>query len=761
VRIETSHLRLEIHGLVQGVGFRPFVFRMAQAHDVKGWVQNTGEGVVIEAMGDTESLHHFIRGLRNEKPGGARIDSLDIKPAEEQPRQDFVILESRASAVSTDLPLDVAICEECRRELHTVGNRRFQYPFITCAVCGPRFTILHALPFDRHNTSMAKFRPCSQCAAEYSDPGNRRFHAQTISCPECGPTIALVGAGDRGTGFQQDAIRQAVSLLREGRVLALKGIGGYHLAVDATNEAAIQGLRLRKKRADKPFAVMFAELTRLHDFARLTEAECAALLSPVSPIVLVKPHPLRRLAPSVGQGAPLLGAMLPHSPLHLLLCEAFDAPLVMTSANHSGGPVIMDDESALNLLGPLVDAVLTHDREILHHADDSVLRLCDRESMVLRLGRGLAPCVIPCAGPSGILALGGHQKNSFALSNQNKLFISQDMGRLHDYQNLKRFESEIRFWFDLLKPQLSCVLHDQHPDYGSTRMAPRMQQRTRAIQHHEAHVLACMLGQDADSGLALAWDGWGLGTDGTMWGGEFYDVNLRREGSGFRRIGSLLPFRIAGGDRAAREPWRCALGVAHSVFGENAYESLEYFGAGACLREKGAADIVLPLLDGGLASMHCSSVGRIFDAVASILGITQVCTFEGQAAMLLEGLVDEAHAFDPYPVTVHWKEGFARVDWRPGIKALLFDVKQGLSHPLIAARFHQMWVQAVLLMVEQTGHETVFLSGGVFQNVYLQRCLRQQLEQYQITVHSPKGLPLHDGNLAAGQVQWALVQGIL
>jgi hydrogenase maturation protein HypF len=760
VQSEQAQLRFEIQGLVQGVGFRPFVFRKAQALDVKGWVQNTGEGVVIEASGDKDRLHQFMRDLRSEKPVGARIDSLHIKPGEGPHRKDFVILESLVSAVTTDFPLDVAICDECRLEMATAGNRRFQYPFITCAACGPRFTIVRALPFDRHNTSMKKFRLCSQCTEEYSDPGNRRFHAQTISCPECGPRLALVGKGGDVMGLGQDAIRQAVSLLKAGQVLALKGIGGYHIAVDALNEAAIQCLRLRKRRPDKPFAVMFEDLTRLREFAQPTEAECATLLSPVSSIVLVKQHAERRLARAVGQGAPGLGAMLAHSPLHVLVCEAFESPLVMTSANNSGAPVIIDDESALKQLGSLVDAVLTHDREILHHADDSVVRLCDQDHIILRLGRGLAPYVIPCRGPSGILALGGHQKNSFALTNQNRMFVSQEMGRLDDYQNIQRYESEMKSWFELMNLKPVCALHDQHPDYGSTRLAPGLHRRAHGIQHHEAHVLASVIDQETmGPGLALGWDGWGLGTDGALWGGEFYEVKQRGEGLELQRIGSLLPFPIAGGDRAAREPWRCALGVAHAVFGETAYENLEHYGAAGCLREKGA-EIIGALLGQGLASLQCSSVGRIFDAVASFLGIKQVCTFEGQAAILLEGQVDEALSFDPYPVAVQRKEGLHIVDWRPGIAALLFDVKHGLSQAYIAAKFHQMWVQAVLMIVEQTGHERVFLSGGVFQNVYLQACLRKQLQQRNVSVHSPKGLPLHDGNLAAGQVHWALLQGI-
>lgn len=649
-------LRLEIHGLVQGVGFRPFVYRMAQAHDVKGWVQNTGDGLVIEATGDADRLHQFIARLTSEKPHGARIDSLDVLEGEGAQREDFVILESRVTRVSTDFPLDVAICEECRRELSSPGNRRFQYPFITCTYCGPRFTILRALPFDRQNTSMAKFALCSECAEEYSDPENRRFHAQTISCPDCGPQLKLLMVDGGVRGWNQDALRQAASLLREGGVLALKGIGGYHIAVDATNERAIQNLRQRKRRPEKPLAVMFADLQRLHDFAQPTEAECQCLLSPASPIVLLKQHPQRRLAPGVGQGAPLLGAMLSHSPLHLLLCEACEFPLVMTSGNTSGGPVIIQDDDAFRKLGPLVDAVLTHDRDILHHADDSVVRVWDRQRTVLRLGRGLAPYVIPCAAPSGILALGGHQKNSFALTNQNKLFISQDMGTLDAYQNLQRLDAEIRSWFDLMKLQPACALHDQHPDYGSTRLATRIHRKAPGIPHHEAHVMAFYMEQQSmEAGLALAWDGWGLGAEGELWGGEFYDVKPREGKAWLRRMGSLLPFILAGADRAAREPWRCALGVAHALFGERADRKLEHYGAAACLRQKGA-DIVLSLLQKGQSSAQCSSVGRIFDAVASLLNIKQVCTFEAQAPMLLEGQVEEGHVFDPYPLIIQRRD---------------------------------------------------------------------------------------------------------
>lgn len=762
VLTERTHLRLEIHGLVQGVGFRPFVFRMAQACGVKGWVQNTGEGVVIEASGHPDQIHQFIQGLSQQKPEGTRIEDVEVKPGQEANRQDFVILESRATDVTTYFPLDVAICAECRRELFSAANRRFQYPFITCARCGPRFTIVRALPFDRQNTSMSKFKLCPQCAQEYSDPTNRRFHAQTISCPQCGPQLSLIRADNAPRARHQDAIMQAAALLIEGGAVAVKGIGGYHIAVDALNEAAVQRLRQKKQRPDKPFAVMFPDLARLREFAQPTDAECQALLGPVAPIVLVKPYPHKSLAPSVSGGAPLLGAMLPQSPLHLLLIDACDRPLVMTSGNPAKGPVIIHDGRALEQLLPLVDALLIHDRDILHHADDSVVRCKDRKATVLRLGRGLAPCVIPCAGPSGILALGGHQKNSFALTNQNKLFVSQDMGNLDDYQNLQRLEAEIHSWLDLMKLHPVLVLHDQHPDYGSSRLAPRLHQRTFGIQHHEAHVMACVLEQQpAGSGLALAWDGWGLGNGDELWGGEVYDVNPEGGSPSLRRIGTLHPFCIAGGDKAAREPWRCALGVAHALFAEDAHEALERYGAAGCLREKGAAAVLLPLLSRGMASKHCRSVGRIFDAVASFLDITQACTYEGQAAIYLEGLVDEASNFEPYPMKIHSEAGLHILDWRPGIMALLTDIKQGAASHVISARFHQMWIQGVLMLLEQTEHECVFLSGGVFQNAYFDKVLREQLEKRHISVHSPKGLPLHDGNLAPGQVLWALSRGIL
>ncbi|MBI3894246.1 MAG: carbamoyltransferase HypF [Candidatus Wallbacteria bacterium] len=724
-----------VHGTVQGVGFRPFVYRTAVALGLKGAVWNESGGVVIDVEGDPSAVQAFLRELGDGAPAVARVESIEQSESELAGHQTFAILESRPGATQhARVSPDLAACPACLAEMNDPADRRNRYPFINCTDCGPRYSIVSELPYDRPRTTMANFAMCRPCAAEYVEPSHRRYHAQPIACSDCGPRLTAVGL-DSG----DDPVGSAVRALRRGAIVALKGLGGFHLACDATDEAAVATLRRRKERWDKPFAVMFPSLSALEHAAVVDDSERASLTSRRAPIVLLKRRPEAGLAPSVAPGLDELGAMLPYTPLHHRLLSEFSGPLVMTSGNRSEEPIAWDNQLALGALGPIADAFLLHDRDIVAPLDDSVVRRFLGRERVLRRARGYVPETLPLGvtGPD-VFAAGADLKNVFCLARDGTAVLSQHLGDLEGLEVQRSFErvrDHLRRLFDV-RPR--AVAHDLHPDYHSARLALDLGLPAVAVQHHHAHIASCLVENGRDERvIGVAWDGAGFGPDGTVWGGEFLLADL----DGFERAGRLRPVPMAGGDLAAREPWRLAL--AHAV-----EAGLPWPGARSPKTEAVEAMIRKRVL-----TTPTSSAGRLFDAVASLAGLRDACSYEGQAAMELEAATLELD-LPPYPFPVI--DGtLLELDARPLIAAVLADARRDAGPGVIGWRFHAALAaaieQACRLLRARSGLGTVALSGGCFHNVRLAAQTVARLECAGFEVLLQASVPSGDGGIALGQ----------
>lgn len=749
-----SQYRISIEGLVQGVGFRPFLFRLAQSRGLKGWVMNTGAGLAMEVSGlNAEELQDLLEEIRRRKPLEADIQRIRVDETKYEGAKNFEIRESLDDKISTLIPQDLAICQSCRSELFEPHHRLYQYPFISCSACGPRFTIMKRLPFDRAATSMTLFPLCDACRAEFSDPGERRFHAQTISCHQCGPTLKLFNS--RGDTGERDmaAIREAVELLKKGGIVALKGVGGYQLAADARIEAVVDELRLRKRRPEKPLALMFPDLSAVRSTCEISAYEESLLASSVAPILLLGKRETASIAPNVSFDLPLSGVMLPNSPLHLLLLSEFGGPLVMTSANLPEQPMIID-ESRMNELHSLADMTLSHDRQVVHRADDSLMRVIAGKALALRRGRGLAPYTLdlPSVGET-MLAWGGQQKNTFSLQVGSKLIVSQHIGDLSSGGSCEFLEGETAAFCEVLGVSPDIFVHDLHPDYHSTHIAGRATTPKRAIQHHRAHVFACAAEHIIrERALACAWDGAGFGEDGRIWGGECYIFDGSTMTAG--RIASFFPFPLIGGDKAAREPWRSALSVASVLFGPALESELRIHRATQCLEvcEPMTLRRLLALLRKKESFPETSSVARLFDAVAAFLSLRQIATFEGQAAMLLEGSLDPHIPFSPYSLDLLSQAEFYLIDWRPALLELLHDIKDGLASSVIAAKFHHTLIAGIERLLQAIGSQQIMLSGGVFQNAYLVEMIHTRAKTLGYRVLSHSKIPPNDGGISVGQI---------
>ncbi|HEX5746293.1 MAG TPA: carbamoyltransferase HypF [Archangium sp.] len=749
---------ITVQGVVQGVGFRPFVHGAATARGLGGWVRNRTDGVRIEVEGPVTAVEDFVRALASEAPPAARLTRVDVSDVPLQHEHAFHILESDAEAPPRPaVPADLATCPECLAEVASPGERRFRYPFTNCTRCGPRWTLIESLPYDRSRTAMRRFEPCADCAAEYRDVRDRRFHAQPIACPVCGPRVSLLSPDGARLAEGDAALREAAETVRSGRVLALRGLGGFQLLVDATSPEAVGLLRQRKHRPEKPFAVMFPSLEALRPVCGVSLEEEAVLTSSAAPILL-----LRRRAPGVaGEGVvedvapgnPWLGALLPYTPLHRLLLDAVGRPVVCTSGNLSDEPLCTGEAEALERLREVADCFLMHDRPIVRPVDDSVARMTPEGLQVLRRARGYAPLPLPLPGAPCLLGLGGQLKSTVALCVGEQVVVSQHLGDLGSLEGSRLLERTVEDLLRLLEARPVALACDLHPDYASTRLAERLSGAWGVplvrVQHHHAHVAACM----AEHGLSgpvlgLAWDGAGLGTDGTLWGGEALVV----EGAGFRRVAHVRPFSLPGGERALREPRRAALGLLYEVEGAGAVEHLrEAFAA----RE---GEVLLTMLERGVQSPRTTSMGRLFDAVAALSGIRARAGFEGQAAMALEYAAGEGEA-EPYPLPLG--DGAPAVaDWEPLIRELLADRKRGVPPPIMAARFHAALAVLAESIAVRVGLPRVVLSGGCFQNPRLLRDVQARLRARGFEVFSPRQYPPNDGGLSLGQVAVAArVQG--
>ena len=758
-------VRVSIEGVVQGVGFRPFVHKLARRHGLAGWVRNDTRGVLLEAEGRPSALEVFVRELSERPPPLATIERLRAEPLAATGQSSFEIARSAARAVEADgerveilVAPDVAPCAVCLAELGDPRDRRYRYPFINCTDCGPRFTIVLGTPYDRPLTTMARFEMCPECRREYDDPASRRFHAQPNACPACGPALCLLDSHGAPAAAGEDPVAAAAAALARGAILALKGVGGYQLACMAGDERVVAELRSRKHRDEKPFALMAPGPAVLAELVELTSSQERLALGPDRPIVLAPRRPGAPVAAAVAPGLRDLGVMLPSTPLHHLLLADAGGPLVMTSGNLGGEPIVIEDRQALEQLGAIAEVLLVHDRPIATRADDSVVRAVrDRSArapaqrppaLAIRRARGRTPDSLPLpVGAPALLACGGELKSTFCLARGTRAWVGPHVGDLRSFETLRAFGAGVAHFEELFGIEPVVVAHDNHPDYLSSGYA-RGREGTElvAVQHHHAH-FAAVLAEHGHRGPALGaiYDGAGLGADGTVWGGELLAGDLAR----VRRAGHLRPVRLPGGDAAAREPWRmaCSWLAAAGAGSPGPPPAL----AGHVTVERWAQ--VSELLRTGLASPLTSSVGRLFDAVAALCGIRPESREEGLAAMELEAAADPAER-GGYPLPVHAAE-LLQLDPRDTVLAVARELAGGTSPGLVSARFHNALAdatgRALAILAEREGLGTVVLSGGVFQNrLLLERCL-EALESSGLDVLLPSALPPNDGGLSYGQ----------
>ncbi len=778
-------VRIAIRGAVQGVGFRPFVYRLAADLGVRGFVTNTAEGVVVEAEGVADQLEQLTARLRRDAPPRAAIHSLEASFLDPLGYTGFVIRPSTQGAKTAVVLPDIATCPDCLREIFDPRNRRYRYPFTNCTNCGPRFSIIEALPYDRPNTTMRGFVMCPECRAEYEDPRNRRFHAQPNACPVCGPALAAWSRRGDVLAREHDALLAVAAAIREGGIVAMKGLGGFHLLCDARSEEAVRELRRRKMREEKPLALMYPSLDAVRLDCEVSSPVARLLESPECPIVLIE---RRRdagpagtgVASSVAPGNPTLGVMLPYTPLHHLLLHELGFPVVATSGNLSDEPICTDEHEALDRLGALADLFLVHDRPIARHVDDSVVRVMMNREQVVRRARGYAPLPVLVSGDlPHALGVGAHLKNTIAASVGHSVFLSQHIGDLETPQAFDAFRRVIGSFQNLYDLKPTVVGCDAHPNYLSTEFARGLGLQVVPVQHHYAHVLACMA-ENAVAGpvLGVAWDGTGYGDDGTVWGGEF----LRVADGTYTREAHLRTFRLPGGDAAVKEPCRSALGLLHALMGQQAFQSDRPPVAAFQPRD---LSLVGAMLEKGINAPLTSSAGRLFDAVAALVGLRQHVRFEGQAAMELEFALDGVGSDESYPVCVtggaaaqgtraqgaagqagqapgagagsapeHRSGGNQPlvVDWGPMIAAIVDQAASGVPLGRISAAFHNTLVEMIVEVARRVGEPRVVLSGGCFQNRYLTERAVRRLRETGFQPYWHQRIPPNDGGIAVGQI---------
>ena len=744
--------RIHISGIVQGVGFRPFVYNLATRLNLNGWVRNTSAGVDIEVDGERDVLNTFVKALRDEAPTLSHIDELTASfgPANGFRSFDIVHSESIDSAFQPISP-DVAICDDCLRELFDPSDRRYRYPFINCTNCGPRFTIIKDIPYDRPKTTMAGFKLCPDCEREYSDPSNRRFHAQPVACPVCGPHVWLEIHNEQNTR-DDNAIQKTRQLLAEGKIIAIKGLGGFHLACDATNADSVAELRKRKLRVDKPFALMMPDLATIEGHCFVNDAERELLQSTARPIVLLRLRPESNIVEEVAPGQDFIGVMLPYTPLHYLLLEktdGFPQALVMTSGNLSEEPIATDNDEACQRLASLADAFLMHNRDIYIRCDDSVVRVFEKEIYPIRRSRGYAPFPVklPWEVPP-LLAAGSELKNTFCITNKNYAFLSHHIGDMENYETLKSFEHGVEHFERLFRVKPEAIAYDLHPNYLATRYALERAERENlpaiGVQHHHAHIAACMAEHGLDSSqpvIGVSFDGTGYGEDGAIWGGEFLIADYKS----YQRPFHLQYFPLPGGDASIKKPARTALALLWSL-------GLEWDERLAPVAQFNQEEqkLLHAQLEKKINTPLTSSIGRLFDAAAALAGVRQIVNYEGQAAIEFEALADPDEA-GSYSFGLNQNE----VEVRSGIESLIKDVKVGIHVSKISARFHNGLAETVRMTVNKMNHETgirsVALSGGVWQNLTLIGRTLSLLHTDGFTVYLHRQVPTNDGGLSLGQ----------
>jgi hydrogenase maturation protein HypF len=766
----TPHrINLSLQGVLQGIGFRPFVYKLAHEIGLKGWVQNSPQGVSIDVEGSSKALEEFLQRLQNDNPPNSNLYKLKSTYLEPSGYKEFCIRESKTSGDPSALILpDISTCSECLKELFDPSNRRYLYPFVNCIHCGPRFSIIESLPYDRQNTSMRQFQMCSACQYEYEDAGDRRFHAQPNACPDCGPRLEFWDT--TGLKHMEGVLDKAVDALKSGAVIAVKGLGGFHLMVNACDDNAVRRLRERKHREEKPFALMFSNIESVNNSCELSSLEKNILLSPQAPIVLLRRKKesgkfYAEIAQQVAPSNPYLGVMLPSNPLHHILMSRFEFPIVATSGNVSDEIICKEEEDVLSRLGGIADCFIVHNRAISSHVDDSIVRVVSGVGQVLRRARGYAPLPITLKEklPS-LKGVGGYLKNTISITKENNIFISQHIGNLNTPQALGAFGDTVESMRKLYDSLSGPVVCDFHPDYPSTQWAQKNNESNIPVQHHVAHVFSCMAEHDLDGPLlGVSWDGSGYGLDGTIWGGEFFHI----QPESIQRIACWKPFPLPGGDSAQNEPRRSALGLMYNIIGEAVFDQPRL------LQSFSSDEIVIlkTMLKNKINCPMTSSCGRLFDAVASLIGIRQINSFEGQAAMELEFLTQnfvsesfydvdliecQPEKLNPakniilpecYDLNLRYK-----LDGTSMIRQLMADFFNTTEHPLIATRFHNSLVESIVAIAKNIGEERVVLSGGCFQNKYLSEHTISRLRREGFRPYWHQRIPPNDGGLSLGQV---------
>ncbi|MEA5512017.1 carbamoyltransferase HypF [Crocosphaera sp. UHCC 0190] len=753
--MELQRLKIIIQGAVQGVGFRPFIYRLATELNLKGWVNNSASGVFIEVEGNRDTLETFLTRIPLEKPPRSQIQTLEKTWLNPVNYTTFEIRHSSSGKKTAIVLPDLSTCSDCLQEIFDPNNRRYYYPFTNCTNCGPRYTIIDSLPYDRLHTTMQGFMMCKLCQEEYENPLNRRFHAQPNACPSCGPKLELWNKKGEILAIENEALRETVNYLRNGEILAIKGLGGFHLMVDAKNPKAVHELRQRKRRPHKPFALIYSSLELIKSHGEVSPLEETLLTSPEAPIVLLKRREnTNNLCQEIAPNNPYLGILLPYTPLHHLLLQEFGSPLVATSGNISDEPICIHQQEALQRLGNIADLFLVHNRPIIRPVDDSIVRVMGGREMMIRRARGYAPFPITIQNvqaKSNILAVGGHLKNTVAILKNNQVFISQHIGDLSTSEALKAFHQVMESLKGLYDFEPDIIASDAHPDYLSSQFAATQNLPLIKVQHHYAHVLACVAENNLNFPvLGVAWDGTGYGDDGTIWGGEFLLVTAE----GYERVAHFRPFKLPGGNHAVKEPKRIALGLLFEIF--SSFDELQL----PFLETFSTKELTLikQMLSRNVNAPKTSSVGRLFDGVSAILGTFQNISFEGQGAMGLEYAIADFQTDQFYPYEIIGNKYPLIIDWKLMIKAILDDINNQIYSSKIAAKFHNTLIEMIINIAQKIQEPQVVLTGGCFQNKYLTERAILRLKQEKFSPFWHQKVPPNDGGIALGQILAGILQ---
>lgn len=762
-----QRFQILIQGAVQGVGFRPFIYKLAHELNLNGIIANNVNGVSIAVEGDERLLNEFISRIKSDKPRHSVINSINVTKLELNGYDDFKIIESESFGEPDTIILpDIAVCNECLIEMFDPENRRYLYPFINCTNCGPRFSIIESLPYDRPNTSMKNFEMCDQCREEYENPLDRRFHAQPIACPKCGPQVQLLNQNGKLICEKEDAISEAVQKIKEGKIIALKGLGGFQLIVNTVDDNAVRKLRERKHRDEKPFALMFPSIEMIMDHCFVSGVEENTLLSSKSPIVLLKKksdirhhtssiqypassfqHPLPGISELLAPQNPYLGVMLPYTPLHHLIMKELGQPIIATSGNISEEPMCIDENEAFEKLSGIADYFLIHNRPIVRPVDDSIVRVVKQKPTILRRARGYAPLPISIrnAAEENFVCVGGHLKNTISMKKGNEVFISQHIGDLENTEAEKYFCNTISDFKQMYKVNPDYLVHDLHPDYLSSKFCHQQKAKIIPVQHHLAHIAGCHEENNLEGKcFAVCWDGTGFGLDNTIWGGEFFIYDECE----YLHFAQLRQFRLPGGDSAAKDTRRSLVGILYEIFGENIpVDKL------CSSLSPNDLTIFIRMLKKSFNCFTTSSAGRLFDAVSSLLNICQRSTYEGHAAMMLEFIADK-QIKTYYDINLIEKERLI-LNWQPMFEQMFIDLEKEISASEISAKFHNTLAEIIATLANRAAQRNVVLTGGCFQNVLLLELTIDRLTENGFIPHWNQKIPTNDGGISFGQAVFA------